>query len=67
MPDHSQAIRDLTDAIASGVRSVNINGVQTTYNSFDEMRRALQLLKNEDDRTVASRGRRKPFNRLRLP
>ena len=66
MADHSEAIRTLEEALASGVRSVSIEGTQHAYASTDEMRDALAYFRARDDATAKAGKRRATFNRLRI-
>lgn len=49
MANNTAKIAALETAIASGVRSVSWNGVNTVFQSLAEMERTLQRLKREDD------------------
>lgn len=66
MADHSEDIRNLEEALASGLRTVMVEGTQHTYGTTDEIRTAIRYFKQRDDTTIASGKNRRTFNRIKL-
>lgn len=54
MPDHSKRIREIREILQSGATSVSTDGTSVTFD-FDELRKELRRLMNEDP---AFQGRR---------
>jgi len=63
MADHSTEITALESILNSGARSVTIDGVTTTFENADQIRRRLRELRATDD---TNKGRRPPLARINL-
>jgi len=62
--DNSAKIAALEQIRASGARTVNVDGLATTFRSLDELNQEIERLKNED--TVNGYTKRRKVQRIDL-
>lgn len=62
--DNSSKIEALERVLSSGTRTITIDGITTTYNSLDDIRKAIAYLKEQD--TENSYSGRKRVRRIKL-
>lgn len=63
MANNAAKIENQENVIASGLKSVTIDGVTSTYRDLPELRSILRQLRDDDDATV---GKRRPaFSTIR--
>lgn len=68
MPDNSAQIVAIDEAIASGARSITVDGQTVSYRSLEEMRSVRKTLVNADDSGdyEDEQNKRRPFRGINL-
>lgn len=68
MPDNSAQIVAIDEAIASGARSITVDGQNVSYRSLEEMRSVRKALVNADTSGdyTSEQNKRRPFRGINL-